>query len=119
MKKNSNFKLQSIVDIKIFLLFLLDNIRYPIDYTTLSKIISENVDEVTFGYEECLRDLTDSEHEMLLSLALFIFVAARMILTVSLPMAEKNARIAILEDAAGERAHIAADTERRYDEAYA
>ena len=60
-----------------------------------------------------------SLEEMLLSLALFIFVAARMILTVSLTMAEKNARIAILEDAAGERAHIAADTERRYDEAYA
>jgi hypothetical protein len=62
MKKISNFKLQSIVDIKIFLLFLLDNIRYPIDYTTLSKIISENVEAVTFDYEECLRDLSDSEH---------------------------------------------------------
>lgn len=62
MKKRSKFSLQSIVDIKIFLLFLLDNIRYPIDYTTLSKIISENVEEVTFDYEECLRELSDDEH---------------------------------------------------------
>ncbi|MBQ9071166.1 MAG: DUF4364 family protein [Clostridia bacterium] len=62
MKKQSKFKLQSLTDIKIFLLFLLDNIRYPIDYTTLTKIISENVDEVTFDYEACLRELADAEH---------------------------------------------------------
>ena len=62
MKKQTGFKLRSLTDIKIFLLFLLDNIRYPIDYTTLSKIISDNVDEVTFDYEACLRELADSEH---------------------------------------------------------
>ncbi len=62
MKKKTGFKLRSLTDIKIFLLFLLDNIRYPIDYMTLSKIISENVEEVTFDYEACLRELADSEH---------------------------------------------------------
>ena len=62
MKKKIGFKLRSLTDIKIFLLFLLDNIRYPIDYTTLSKIISDNVDEVTFDYEACLRELADAEH---------------------------------------------------------
>ncbi len=62
MKKQSKFKLQSLTDIKIFLLFLLDNIRYPIDYTTLTKIISDNVEEVTFDYEDCLRELADAEH---------------------------------------------------------
>lgn len=62
MKKNNKFALKTLTEIKIFLLFLLDNIRYPIDYTTLSKIISENVPEVTFDYEASLRDLADSEH---------------------------------------------------------
>ena len=62
MKKQSKFTLKSLTDIKIFLLFLLDNIRYPIDYTTLTKIISDNVDEVTFDYEACLRELADAEH---------------------------------------------------------
>lgn len=62
MKKNEKFKLRSTTDIKIFLLFLLDNIRYPIDFTTLSGIISENVDEMTFDYEDCLRQLADEEH---------------------------------------------------------
>ena len=60
-----------------------------------------------------------SLEEMLLSVALFIFIAARMLLTVSLPMADKNEKIALLENAAEERASIAADTELRYDEAYA
>lgn len=50
------------MDIKIFLLYLLDNIRYPIDYTTLSDIISQNVDDLTFDYEECLTDLVERGH---------------------------------------------------------
>ena len=62
MKKTEKFKLRSLTDIKIFLLFLLDNIRYPIDYTTLTGIISENVDEITFDYEACLGELCDEEH---------------------------------------------------------
>lgn len=62
MKKKTKFTLKSLTEIKIFLLFLLDNIRYPIDYTTLTKIISENVPEMTFDYEASLKDLADSEH---------------------------------------------------------
>ncbi|MBE6636101.1 MAG: DUF4364 family protein [Ruminococcaceae bacterium] len=62
MKKQPKFTLKSLTDIKIFLLFLLDNIRYPIDYATLNKIISDNVDEVTFDYDACLRELADAEH---------------------------------------------------------
>lgn len=62
MKKNTKFALKSMTEIKIFLLFLLDNIRYPIDYTTLTGIISDNVPELTFDYEESLRELADSDH---------------------------------------------------------
>ena len=62
MKKNGAKKLDSLMDIKIFLVYLLDNIRYPIDYTTLSDIISQNVDDVTLDYEECLADLVEREH---------------------------------------------------------
>ena len=65
MKKTAKFALRSLTDIKVFLLFLLDHIRYPIDYTTLSKIISENVDEITLDYYECLRSLVDAEHILL------------------------------------------------------
>ena len=41
---------------------MLDNIRYPIDFTTLTGIISENVDEITFDYEACLGELCDEDH---------------------------------------------------------
>ena len=62
MKKNRSFSFNSITDLKVFLLFLLDNIRYPIDRTTIMLIIEENTDEITFDYEQCLAELVDSEH---------------------------------------------------------
>ena len=49
-------------DIKVFLLFLLDNIRYPVDYPSLIGLVSENTDKIVFDYDECLRELTDSGH---------------------------------------------------------
>ena len=62
MKKKKDNGLKSFTDLKVFLLFLLDNIRYPIDQTTLMNIIAENTDELSFDYEQCLRSLADSEH---------------------------------------------------------
>ena len=62
MKKNKHFGINTITDLKVFLLFLLDNIRYPIDRTTILSIIEENTDEITFDYEQCLVELVDSEH---------------------------------------------------------
>ncbi len=49
-------------DIKVFLLFLLDRIEYPIDHTTLIDIVAKNTDEIILDYDECLRDLSDTEH---------------------------------------------------------
>ena len=62
MKRNRNFAFNSITDLKVFLLFLMDNIRYPIDKSTVMLIIEENTDEITFDYEQCLAELVDSEH---------------------------------------------------------
>ena len=63
--------------------------------------------------------LSISIEEIILSLSLFIFIAARTILVISLPDTEKNGKIAALESFANERKHAATDIERRYDEAYA
>ena len=62
MKKNKHFGFNTITDLKVFLLFLLDNIRYPIDRTTILSIIEENTEEISFDYEQCLVELVDSEH---------------------------------------------------------
>ena len=62
MKKNKKFGLNTLTDLKVFLLFLLDNIRYPVDKTTVMSIIAENTDEISLDYEQCLLELVGSEH---------------------------------------------------------
>lgn len=48
---------RSITEIKIFILFLLDRVRYPIDRSTLIEIIVENTDSISFDYDSCLAEL--------------------------------------------------------------
>ena len=62
MKKNKSFGLHTVTDLKVFLLFLLDNIRYPIDRTTVMTIIEENTEEISLDYEQSLAELCDSGH---------------------------------------------------------
>ena len=62
MRKQKDFSLNTITDLKIFLLFLLDNIRYPIDRTTVMSIVEENTDDISLDYDQCLGELTDSGH---------------------------------------------------------
>ena len=62
MKKNKKFGLNTITDLKVFLLFLLDNIRYPVDSATVMSIVAENTDDISLDYEQCLGELVDSEH---------------------------------------------------------
>ncbi len=52
----------TITEIKVFLLFLFDQVRGPIDSTALYNIIGENVVDVTFAYSEALADLVDRGH---------------------------------------------------------
>ena len=60
--KKKKFTLRTVTDIKVFLLFLLEYIRYPVDRTTLINIVSENTDEIIIDYDGCLGELTDSGH---------------------------------------------------------
>ena len=60
--KKKKFELRTPTDIKVFLLFLLEYIRYPIDRTTLMEIVSENTDELIMDYDSCLAELSDAGH---------------------------------------------------------
>ena len=62
MKKDRELILKTTADIKVFLLFILDNIGYPMDRTTLMSIVEENTDEISFDYGECLYQLVESDH---------------------------------------------------------
>ena len=62
MKKQKEFGLNTVTDLKVFILFLLDNIRYPIDRSTVLDIVQENTDDISLDYEQCLGELAESEH---------------------------------------------------------
>lgn len=62
MKKQKKFTLRTKTDIKVFFLFILDRIGYPIDHTSLIEIVSENTDEIILDYDECLGELADAGH---------------------------------------------------------
>ena len=65
MKRQKDFTLNTTTDIKVFLLFLLDNIRYPIGQRTILEIVEENTDEIMLDYRACLDQLVSSEHVLL------------------------------------------------------
>ena len=60
--KKKKFTLRTKTDIKVFLLFLLEYISYPVDRTTLINIVSDNTEEITIDYDECLAELSDTGH---------------------------------------------------------
>lgn len=59
MKQNN---LQSKVDIKIFILFLLDQINYPLDDESISNIVFENGYVGSFDFAECFSELVELHH---------------------------------------------------------
>ena len=62
MGKKKKFTLRTMTDIKVFILFLLNNIGYPIDHTAVIGMVSENTEEIIIDYDECLRELSDDGH---------------------------------------------------------
>ena len=62
MAKTKEYELRSRTDIKVFLLFILDAIHNPVDYTTLRRILYENTAALSTEYDECLDELVDGGH---------------------------------------------------------
>ena len=62
MKRERGFELKTTTDIKVFLLFILDNIGYPVEHKTVMDIVEENLDDISLDYDECLRQLVRTEH---------------------------------------------------------
>ena len=62
MKKSKKFSLKTTTDIKVFILFLLDNVGYPIDHTAVIGMVSENTEQLIMAYDECLGELVSDGH---------------------------------------------------------
>ncbi len=65
MKSKKELILKTETDIKVFLLFLLDNIGYPLEYEVIMSIVAENTDDISLDYGECLNRLVESGHLVL------------------------------------------------------
>lgn len=62
MKKKKPQILRTMTDIKVFLLYILDRVSYPMDDITMSYIIVENAPTFSLEYNEALLDLVESGH---------------------------------------------------------
>jgi hypothetical protein len=62
MKRKEEPILKTLTDIKVFILFLLDNTGGALDFDTILSILEESTGEITLDYDECIRQLTESEH---------------------------------------------------------
>ncbi len=49
-------------DIKIFILYLLENIKYPLDFRTVNDIVVQNDFVGYFDFAECFAELLDAGH---------------------------------------------------------
>ena len=62
MKKQSEGYFDNKTDVKIFILFLMDSINAPLDYTTLNNIVTESGYIGRFDFAECFSELCDLGH---------------------------------------------------------
>ena len=62
MKKKNEFTLKTLTDIKVYMLYLLDHIAYPVDHSTFIEIVSDATSEILLDYDDALRQLVDSKH---------------------------------------------------------
>ena len=60
--KNKEYGFTSISDLKIFLLYVLDHLRYPVEEETVLYIAAENTNVISIDYNQCLAELADTEH---------------------------------------------------------
>ena len=60
--KVSQSGLNDKTDVKVFILFLLDNINYPLDYSTIYDIVAESGYVRDFDFAECFSQLRELGH---------------------------------------------------------
>lgn len=91
-------------DIKIFVLYLLDNIHYPLDFDTINDIVVQDEFVGYFDFAECFAELLDAGHikeEITNGVALYNItqmgseVAAELQSSLMAPIREKSLKSAL------------------------
>ncbi len=60
--KKKDFTLKTPTDIKVFMLYVLDRISYPIAHKTFIDIVSGATEEISLRYDEAIKELCQSGH---------------------------------------------------------
>ena len=99
-----NLQLTEKNDIKIFVLYLLDNIHYPLDYDTIHDIVVQDEYVGYFDFAECFAELLDAGHireEITNGIALYMItdmgsqVAVQLQSSLLAPIREKSLKSAL------------------------
>ena len=61
-KKKYDGEMNDKIDIKVFILFLLDELRYPMSESMIREIVSENGVVGRFDFAECFSELVEKGH---------------------------------------------------------
>jgi hypothetical protein len=61
-KKKYDGEMNDKIDIKVFILFLLDELRYPMSESVIREIVSENGVVGRFDFAECFSELVEQGH---------------------------------------------------------
>ena len=62
MKKYKDTGIKTPTDLKVCVLFLLDNIRRPMTAETVIEVLSQILDDISLDFEHTIRELEDTEH---------------------------------------------------------
>ena len=62
LKKKYDGEMDDKIDIKVFILFLLDELKYPLSESVIHEIISENGVVGRFDFAECFSELVEKGH---------------------------------------------------------
>ena len=128
MKKKQEFSLKTPTDIKVFLLFILDNLGYALEHETILEIVEENTGVMSLDYAECLRELVRSGHLLFEDFGEEKYymisdkgrlVSSELYDTLDKGFRERSLRLAakrvsLIESGAGTRASITETSNKRY-----
>jgi DNA-binding PadR family transcriptional regulator len=62
MNKYKEAGIKSITDLKVYVLFLLDNIGRPMPLESVIHILSEVLNDISLDFDHCIGELEDTEH---------------------------------------------------------
>lgn len=62
MKNYKETGIKSLTDLKVYVLFILDNIGHPLTMENIIEILSQAMDDISLDFDQCISELEDTDH---------------------------------------------------------